>query len=179
MLYILRNIALISQEIIKDIPKILISSFGIIFLIASVIISISLKNTVSDYLRTRIFGELKINQIKIAPKGSTKILSLSSSGMTIDNKKVKKIKNIRGIEKIHEVIRLNCPVTLRAGMFGMYLKTDMRYQYQPPGYNWECFVFQAHLSPFPHRCGPAGLGGGQNEHMKHPPLFLLVVVRPV
>ncbi len=125
MHYILRNIILIFQEIRKNIPKTLLASFGIIFLIAFLVMSLSLKNTVSDYLKKRIFGELKINQIKITPKGPRSLMNFSASDIAIDDSQIRKIKRMEGLENIEEIIRLNCPASLKAGMLGMYLKTDM------------------------------------------------------
>ena len=125
MQYIFRNIKLIFQEIKKNIPRTLLASFGIIFLIAFSVISTSIKNSVSDYLKERIFGELQINQIKITPRNQTSVLNFSAAGIVISDSQVREIKRIEGLQDIQEVIRLNCPASLKAGMFGMYLKTDM------------------------------------------------------
>jgi ABC-type lipoprotein release transport system permease subunit len=125
MHYILRNIILVFQEIKKNIPRTLLSSFGIVFLIACLVISISIKNSVSEYLKKRIFGELQINQIKITPQSQTSLLKFSASDVAINDAQIKKIKSIEGLENVEEVIRLNCPTSLKAGMLGMYLKSDM------------------------------------------------------
>jgi ABC-type lipoprotein release transport system permease subunit len=125
MHYIIRNIILIFQEIKKNIPRTLLSSSGVIFLIAFLVISISIKNSVSDYLKKRIFGELQINQIKVTPQSQISILKFSASDVAINDVQIKKIKNIEGLEKVEEVIRLNCPTSIRAGMLGMYLRSDM------------------------------------------------------
>jgi ABC-type lipoprotein release transport system permease subunit len=125
MHYIIRNIILIFQEIKKNIPRTLLSSFGIVFLIAFLVISISIKNSVSDYLKKRIFGELQINQIKITPQSQASILKFSASDIAINDAQIKNVKNIEGLENIEEVIRLNCPASLKAGMLGMYMKSDM------------------------------------------------------
>ncbi|MFH0974421.1 MAG: FtsX-like permease family protein [Spirochaetota bacterium] len=125
MNYFLRNIILIFQEIRKNIFKTLLSSFGMIFLISFLVVSISIKNSVSDYLKKRIFGELKINQVKITPQSQTSVLKFSASDIAISDAQIKKIRNIEGLENLEEVIRLNCPTSLKAGMLGMYLKTDM------------------------------------------------------
>lgn len=125
MNYLLRNIILILQEIRKNIFKTLLSSFGIIFLIAFLVVSISVKNTVSDYLKKRIFGELKINQIKITPRSPESLLKFSASDITISDSQIKKIKNFEDLDNIEEVIRLNYPTMLKAGMLGMYLRSDM------------------------------------------------------
>ncbi|MBN2039262.1 MAG: ABC transporter permease [Spirochaetes bacterium] len=123
--YVLSNLSLVVREIIKIAPKTFISSFGIIFLIACAAISLSIKNSASDYLKKRVFGELKINQIKITPKSPKSISNFSSVGIAIDEKKIKKISGIKDITDLHKVIRLNAPASLKAGMLGMYLKTDM------------------------------------------------------
>ena len=125
MNYLLRNIILIFQEIRKNIFKTLLSSFGIIFLIAFLVLSISIKNTVSDYLKKRIFGELKINQIKIMPRSPESLLKFSASDITISDGQIKKIKSLEDLENVEEVIRLNYPTMLKAGMLGMYLRSDM------------------------------------------------------
>jgi ABC-type lipoprotein release transport system permease subunit len=125
MRYIIRNIILIFQEIKKNIPRTLLSSFGIVFLIMFLVVSISLKNSVSDYLKKRVFGELQINQIKVTPHNQTSLLKFSASDAAINDTQIKNIKKIEGLEKVEEVIRLNCPTSIRAGMLGMYLRSDM------------------------------------------------------
>ncbi len=125
MRYLLKNIILIFREIKKNIPGTLLASFGIIFLIAFFIISLSLRNSASDFLKKRVFGELKINQIKVTPPSQKSMLRFSASEAAIIDDQIKKIRNIEGLEKIEEIVRLNCPTSIRAGMLGMYLKSDM------------------------------------------------------
>ena len=126
--YILRNVYLIFREIITNIPRSLISGFGIIFLISFLVLSISLRESVKDYLENRIFGRLSINQIKITPVNKTKYISfnlLSGSKNEICRGKIKEISRIKGIDNIEKVIRLNFPASLRGGMFGRYMRTDI------------------------------------------------------
>ncbi|MBN2402796.1 MAG: hypothetical protein JXN64_10395 [Spirochaetes bacterium] len=125
MHYILRNIILVFHEIKKNIPKTLLSSFGIMFLIAFLVVSISIKNSVSDFLKKRVFGELQINQIKISPQSQISPLRFSVSDIAINDAQIKKIKSMEGLENVEEVIRLNYPASLKAGMLGMYMRSDM------------------------------------------------------
>ncbi|MDY6967511.1 MAG: FtsX-like permease family protein [Spirochaetota bacterium] len=126
--YILRNAYLLIREMITNIPRSLISGFGIIFLISFLVLSISLRESVKDYLENRIFGKLSINQIKITPVNKTKYISfnlLSGSKNEISRSKIKDISRIKEIENIEKVIRLNFPASLRGGMFGRYMRTDI------------------------------------------------------
>ncbi|MCU0821568.1 MAG: hypothetical protein MUC95_03730 [Spirochaetes bacterium] len=123
--YLYRNIISISREILKNIPRTMISSFGIVFLITFIVISVSLKKSITEFLETRIFGQLQINQIRISPVNITTMAEFSSDKNEISAEKVKKIKKMMDVENIQEVIRLNQPAYIKAGMFGRYLRSDM------------------------------------------------------
>ncbi len=124
MKYLFRNMFFISREIVKNIPRTLISSFGIIFLVTFLVLSVSLKKSLKNFLETKVFGQLQINQIKISPQSTTTFIKFTAKS-EISDKQVKKIKKIKGIENVQKVIRLNYPSTVRAGMMGRYLKSDM------------------------------------------------------
>lgn len=125
ILYLLRNSLLIIKETIRNIPRNLISSFGIIFLISFLVFSISLEKTVKDFLEKRIFGQLLINQIKIKPVDTTVMFQLSGKGNSIDDWKIKEINKIKEIKDVEKVIRLDFPTSFKAGLFGKYLRSDM------------------------------------------------------
>lgn len=125
LLYFYRNIISILREIMNNIPRTLVSSFGIIFLITFMVLSISLKNSISDFMETRIFGKLKINQIRITPINTTTFVKFSSDTNEIERDKVRRVRGIAEIENIHEVLRLNYPSYIKAGMLGRYLRSDM------------------------------------------------------
>ncbi|MDY6934352.1 MAG: FtsX-like permease family protein [Spirochaetota bacterium] len=151
MRYLLRNVLLISRDIIKNIPRTLLSGFGVIFLISFLVLSISLKRSVKDFLEKRIFGQIQINQIKITPINKTKFINFSTSRNIISEKRIEKIRGIDGIENLYKVIRLNSPASLKAGMFGKYLRVDMLISgvnntfFKGTNPKWEKFVAGDHV----------------------------------
>ena len=126
--YLLRNIAVISRDIARRLPRVLLSSFGIVFLISFVILFISFRTSVRDYLEKRIFNRLDINELIVTPENRTTFIKLnifSQSFSEISTNEIRKIKRIEEIGSIQRVVRLNFPSSLIIGMFGRHMRTDI------------------------------------------------------
>jgi hypothetical protein len=128
MKYILNNIIFSSRDLLKGISKVMLSGFGIIFLISFLIIFISLRKSVSEFIEKRIFGQLNINEIQITPGTKNDYVSFNlftPSANEISDKTVSEIKTIPGIKTVYPVMRLNIPSMLTMGMFGKFMRADI------------------------------------------------------
>ena len=104
--YILRNINFSFKEMIHNIPRTLLSSFGIVFLIAFVVFYLSMRQAVKEYIGGKLFGSLQINEIIVSPKGSADenvMFSMTAKQEAISPDKVKKIRQIEGIASIDAI----------------------------------------------------------------------------
>ncbi|MCX7678300.1 MAG: ABC transporter permease [Spirochaetes bacterium] len=129
MFYILRNIALITKDSIRNIFRTMISSFGIIILIAFVVMYIPFRESVKRYLETNIFGKLAINEIVIYPPNVRKnniITPSSSISGEISAEKIRRIAAFPEIQTMHKVVRLDFKTKLHISLFGY-----TRYPYVP------------------------------------------------
>jgi len=125
--YLMRNIFLITREILLRVPKVFLSSFGIMFLISIFILFLSLRSSIKVFMENRIFNRLGINEMRVTPPG-TSFFSLNlfaQSQNRISEGKVRHIKKIPGIQSIQKVIRLNMPASVKVGMFGRHLRSDI------------------------------------------------------
>jgi ABC-type lipoprotein release transport system permease subunit len=128
MRYILQNIDFIYRDIIRRIPRVFFTSFGILFLISFLIIFISMRKSVKSYIENRILNNLNINEITITPKSQVDFINFNvqnESKNFISEKKMKNISSIKGIEHIQRIIRLNHPAKVRVSMFGKEYKSYM------------------------------------------------------
>ncbi len=127
MIHVLGNIALEASYLIRRLPRVLVASFGILFLIVFLVFFVSLRRAVSSYLETRFFGTLAINEIQIAPSEAVRAPAFGFSRMAPDigERRVKAVKRIGGISDVRAVYRLNVPAMLRAGLFGQAMRTDI------------------------------------------------------
>ncbi len=127
MIHVLGNIALESSYLIRRLPRVLIASFGILFLIAFLVFFVSLRRAVSSYLETRFFGTLAINEIQVTPADSSRAPAFGFSRTVpgIGERRVKAVGRIGGISDVRPVYRLNLPAMLRAGLFGQAMRTDI------------------------------------------------------
>lgn len=128
ILYVLRNLRLELRDLSGRIFRVLLASFGILFLITFLMIFLSLRSSVSGYIEKRIFGRLDINEVQVTPPAASEQSALNLFGPSaneITEAKVRAVKKIPGIKEIHRVLRLNAPSMLRAGMFGLHMRTDI------------------------------------------------------
>ena len=155
MNYLLRNIAVEVRDFITRMPRVFLSSFGILFLITVLVLFVSIRRTVTEYIEKRIFGKLQINELIVYPRTDAQRQTFSLTAPAargIPRGKVAAIGAISGIKNVHQVLRLNAPVSLKVGAFGRYLKTDIlvsgverSFFYKSPGINWRRFTAQDHV----------------------------------
>lgn len=129
MLHIFSNIALITRDSIRNIVRTMIASFGIIILIAFIVMYIPFRESVKNYIESNIFGKLAINEIVIYPPNVRKnnIITPSSSIVgEISADKMRRINSFPEIETMHKVARLDFKTKIHVSLFGY-----TRYPYVP------------------------------------------------
>jgi len=128
LVYILRNLRLEVRDLSGRIPRVLLASFGILFLIAFLALFMALRASVSSYIEKRIFGRLDINEVQVMPRAVSERGTLNlfaPSANEIPESKIRAIRKLEGVGAIHRVLRLNAPAMLRAGAFGIHMRTDI------------------------------------------------------
>lgn len=124
--YILRNINFSFKEMIHNIPRTLLSSFGIVFLIAFVVFYLSMRQAVKEYIGGKLFGSLQINEIIVSPKGSADenvMFSMTAKQEAISPAKVKKIRQIEGIASIDAILSFDYTTRIRVDVMGRSMRT--------------------------------------------------------
>lgn len=116
--YLIRNGRLFIEEIGKNIWKALLSSFGIILLIAFLVVYLSLRDSVTHFVENRLFGSLDINEIIIEPKAKTGEATLSYAVSSIPHEKVKAIRKMDHISSVYSVTCINAATKLRIEILG-------------------------------------------------------------
>lgn len=122
--YLFRNFYFSFKDISKNIFRQLLSSFGIIFLISFLVLYLSLRQAVKDYIGGNLFGSLQINEFIVSPVSaeSTELFEISAKPVSIEPAKVKKIGQIKNISEIHSVIRLDYPAKLKFDMLNRSIR---------------------------------------------------------
>ena len=121
MIHIAQNILFIIKNSGRNIAKALISSFGILFLISFVVLYLSFRDSIKNYVETNLFGKLAINEIKIFPKKTstdTFFATASSVNASISPETVKKVRKTPQLEKTYSVIRLDYDTRVRGELMG-------------------------------------------------------------
>ena len=116
--FILRNIRFLFKDISKNILKALFSSFGIIFLIAFLVIYISLRQSVNKYIGDNIFGTMEINDIIIHPRtfgGRDVTVSKENS---ISRNVVTQIRGMKELSNVYSLIRMNYITRIEVAVVG-------------------------------------------------------------
>ncbi|MEJ5363269.1 MAG: hypothetical protein WHV26_14520, partial [Spirochaetota bacterium] len=116
--YIIRNAKLIIEEIVKNIWKALLSSFGIILLIAFLVLYLSLRDSVTNFVEKRLFGSLDINEIIIEPKAKTGEATLSYAINSIPAEKVKAIRKMNSVASVYTVTCINAATKIKIELLG-------------------------------------------------------------
>jgi len=116
--YIIRNAKLIIEEIVKNIWKALLSSFGIILLIAFLVLYLSLRDSVTNFVEKRLFGSLDINEIIIEPKAKTGEATLSYAINSIPAEKVKAIRKMNNVASVYTVTCINAATKIKIELLG-------------------------------------------------------------
>ncbi len=129
MLHVFSNIALVTRDSVRNILRTMIASFGIIILIAFIVMYIPFRESVKNYIESNIFGKLAINEIVVYPSNVRKnniITPSSSISGEISADKISRIGAIPEIETMHRVARLDFKTKIHISLFGY-----TRYPYVP------------------------------------------------
>lgn len=127
MNYLLRNILISLRDMAKNMPRALLASFGIIFLIASMIAYLSLRHAVQEYIGGNLFGSLQINEMIVSMPAveSAGLLELGPSAAGIPAAKVRRIMGMEGVARFQPVIRLDLPARVKAEMLGRVMREQV------------------------------------------------------
>ncbi|MCL2025384.1 MAG: hypothetical protein FWG92_01080 [Leptospirales bacterium] len=107
LFYIATNLRFLFKDISRNILKALFSSFGIIFLIAFLVIYISLRQSVSKYIGDNLFGSLDISEIIIHPRtggGRDVMVSVENS---IRPNTVAQIRGMKDFSAVYTLVKLD------------------------------------------------------------------------
>ncbi len=119
--YLSRNLKFTFKDMSKNILKALVSSFGILFLISFMVLYLSLRSSVKNYIGEKLFGTMAINEITINPltsSGSETFSTIASKGNAIPPWKVVKIRGMKEFSRVFSLIRLNYETKIRAEFLG-------------------------------------------------------------
>ena len=121
MRYLWQNLVLSVRDFLKNSPKTLFSSFGILFLIAFLVVYMSLRSSVQEYIGGKLFGTMQINDIVISPKSKaipTSVESPEQLVSTISFGNVARISKMKGIAQVQPIIRMNYIVRVKLEFMG-------------------------------------------------------------
>lgn len=125
--YLVRNTAAEARDLLRRLPRVFLSGFGIFFLIVLLVVFVSMRRSVTSYLEKRIFGSLKINEIAISPRAGRDVsvgMFAPSSG-EITAAQLRALRRVEGLSGVREIYRFSRPAMLRIDMFGRSLRTDI------------------------------------------------------
>lgn len=127
MNYLLRNILISLRDIAKNLPRALLASFGIIFLIASMIAYLSLRRAVQEYVGGTLFGSLQINEMVVSARAreAKGLLELGPAAAGIPPARVRRIAAMEGVARVQPVIRLDFPARVKAEMLGRVMREQV------------------------------------------------------
>lgn len=122
MRYLLQNAAFIARDFARNIPKSLLSSLGIIFLMAFLMLYLSLRQGVREYIGGTLFEGMKINEMVISPPGADiDIFNLKGGQAAIPADTVRRVLAIPGISEYYSILRLDYPVRIEIDRLGIYV----------------------------------------------------------
>lgn len=119
--YITRNIKFTLKDMSRNILKALISSFGILFLISFLVLYLSLRSSVKEYIGKKLFGAMAINEITIYPRtrgGSETFSTIASKSNALSPGKIVKIRKMKEFSHVYSLIRLNYETKIRVEFLG-------------------------------------------------------------
>ncbi|MDR3238436.1 MAG: ABC transporter permease [Spirochaetia bacterium] len=116
--YIIRNLRFFFKDISKNILKALFSSFGIIFLIAFLVIYISLRQSVSRYIGDTLFGSMDINEIIIHPKTGGGRDVIVSGENTIRRPTAAQIRGMKDFSSVYSLIKMDHVTRIETSVVG-------------------------------------------------------------
>jgi len=118
--YIVLNLTFYFKDLSKNILKALFSSFGILFLISFMVLYLSLRQSVKDYIGQKLFGTLDINEIVIHPKTKPGHDVFASKENTFTESLVESIRGMKEFSDVYSLTKINYTTRIRVGMFGYY-----------------------------------------------------------
>jgi len=118
LFYIATNLRFLFKDISRNILKALFSSFGIIFLIAFLVIYISLRQSVSKYIGDTLFGSMDINEIIIHPKTGGGRDVIVSGENSIKPGVVAQIRGTKDFSSVYTLIKLDYVTRIEASVIG-------------------------------------------------------------
>ena len=122
LFYIVTNFRFFFKDISRNILKALFSSFGIIFLIAFLVIYVSLRQSVSKYIGDTLFGSMDINEIIIHPKVGGGRDVIVSGENSIRPGIVTQIKGMKDFSAVYTLVKLSYVTRIEASVMGETLQ---------------------------------------------------------
>ncbi|MGL4369862.1 MAG: ABC transporter permease [Spirochaetota bacterium] len=116
-----------SEDTFKNILKSLISSFGILFLISFLVLYVSLRDSIKNYVDKNIFGTLAIDEIKVTVKTGKQfdIFSQTQGVQGIRPGAVAYIKKMPEVKKVYSLIQMEHKTFIRGELMGQRKKVFM------------------------------------------------------
>ena len=99
MKFFLYKLFFVLKENVANILRSVVSSFGIFFLISFFVVYISLRTSVTDYVKEKLFDNLASDEIKILPKGVKEIEFVKRQGSPSISLAI-----VRNIEKMPDLV---------------------------------------------------------------------------
>jgi len=118
LFYIITNLRFLFKDISRNILKALFSSFGIIFLIAFLVIYISLRQSVSKYIGDTLFGSMDINEVIIHPRTGAGRDVFVSGENSIRPGIVTQIRGTKDFSEVYTLIKLNYVTRIETQVIG-------------------------------------------------------------
>ncbi|MCL1912195.1 MAG: FtsX-like permease family protein [Leptospirales bacterium] len=118
LFYIVTNFRFFFKDISRNILKALFSSFGIIFLIAFLVIYVSLRQSVSKYIGDTLFGSMDINEVIIHPKVGGGRDVIVSGENSIKPGIVTQIRGMKDFSSVYTLVKLNYVTRVEASVMG-------------------------------------------------------------
>ena len=118
LFYIVTNLRFLFKDISRNILKALFSSFGIIFLIAFLVIYISLRQSVSKYIGDTLFGSMDINEIIIHPRTGGGRDVIVSGENSIKPNVVTQIRGMKDFSVVYTLVKLDYVTRIETSVIG-------------------------------------------------------------
>ncbi len=121
MIHILRSIYYGIRSSLTNIFISLVSSFGILFIITFLILYMSFRTSVQQFIDDNFLGNLDINEIVITPANESDenvFTSSSGKGARISRDQVLAVREMEDFEKTYTLIMFDYKARLRIEMFG-------------------------------------------------------------
>lgn len=151
MIHLLRSFYLGLRNSLKTIIVSFFSSFGILFIITFLILYLSFRTSVKDFIDKNFIGSLDINEIVILPKNDNleNVFAASSGkGAKLSKKQVQAVRKMDEFEQVYTLIMLDYRARLRIEMFGSKTAPILPYYAIEPEFfenktdNWQKFYYK-------------------------------------